>query len=491
MIAMFLDLPGARLAELPRRQRAAERRRASRRAPPRPSRCCCSSAPCGKSRPAAAVPLAARRDGRPDAGVGAHPRRHDGHRRRVPDGAGQPGPARSAPGRRTVIAIVGAVTALFAATIAVAQNDIKRVLAYSTVSQLGYMFLAVGSGAYVAAIFHMITHAFFKALLFLGSGSVIHGMHDEQDMRKHGRAAQAACRSRRSRSSSAGWPSPACRRSPASGRRTRSSSSPATRAQLLWARRPGHRAAHRLLHDPPGDHGLLRRGPLGGGRPEPVSTAAVGDGRPRAADAERRRPTPTTRRATTTPAMTCTRTSRRGSCWSRSSCSPCCRIVRRRHQPAVRRGGSTSSTGSSRWFAGGQRTSSEQQRGHQVGRCSAVATGAARCVGIVARASLVYERNRIKAVEPSCPRPRLVLRRGGHARSWAARAGRRFEGVTVGFDAQHRSTARSTASASGPRASASGCGRAADAATCATTRSASASARSSLLGLVRRPRGCS
>src|SRR3954454_13662625 len=83
----------------------------------------------------------------------------------------------------TVIAVVGAITALFAATIAVAQNDIKRVLAYSTVSQLGYMFLAVGSGAYTAAIFHMITHAFFKALLFLGSGSVIHGMHNQQDMR--------------------------------------------------------------------------------------------------------------------------------------------------------------------------------------------------------------------------------------------------------------------------------------------------------------------
>lgn len=85
-----------------------------------------------------------------------------------------------------VIACVGAATALFAATIAVAQNDIKKVLAYSTVSQLGYMFLAVGSGAYVAAIFHMVTHAFFKALLFLGSGSVIHGMHHEQDMRKMG-----------------------------------------------------------------------------------------------------------------------------------------------------------------------------------------------------------------------------------------------------------------------------------------------------------------
>ena len=86
----------------------------------------------------------------------------------------------------TVIAIVGAATALFAATIAVSQNDIKKVLAYSTVSQLGYMFLAVGSGAYAAAIFHMVTHAFFKALLFLGSGSVIHGMHHEQDMRRMG-----------------------------------------------------------------------------------------------------------------------------------------------------------------------------------------------------------------------------------------------------------------------------------------------------------------
>jgi NADH-quinone oxidoreductase subunit L len=84
------------------------------------------------------------------------------------------------------IAVVGALTAFFAATVAVAQNDIKRVLAYSTVSQLGYMFLAVGSGAYAAAVFHMVTHAFFKALLFLGAGSVIHGLHDEQDMRRMG-----------------------------------------------------------------------------------------------------------------------------------------------------------------------------------------------------------------------------------------------------------------------------------------------------------------
>ena len=82
-----------------------------------------------------------------------------------------------------VIAIVGCATAFLAATIAIAQTDIKKVLAYSTVSQLGYMFLAVGSGGYSAAIFHMITHAFFKACLFLGAGSVIHGMHDQQDMR--------------------------------------------------------------------------------------------------------------------------------------------------------------------------------------------------------------------------------------------------------------------------------------------------------------------
>ncbi|MCX6509908.1 MAG: NADH-quinone oxidoreductase subunit L [Actinobacteria bacterium] len=85
-----------------------------------------------------------------------------------------------------MIAIVGCATAFLAATIALAQQDIKKVLAYSTVSQLGYMFLAVGVGGYSAAIFHMITHAFFKALLFLGAGSVIHGMHDEQDMRRMG-----------------------------------------------------------------------------------------------------------------------------------------------------------------------------------------------------------------------------------------------------------------------------------------------------------------
>lgn len=91
-----------------------------------------------------------------------------------------------APLTLNVIAIIGVATALLAATIALKQNDIKKVLAYSTVSQLGYMFLALGSGAYVAAVFHVMTHAFFKALLFLGSGSVIHAMGGEQDMRKMG-----------------------------------------------------------------------------------------------------------------------------------------------------------------------------------------------------------------------------------------------------------------------------------------------------------------
>jgi NADH-quinone oxidoreductase subunit L len=84
------------------------------------------------------------------------------------------------------VAVVGAVTALFAATIAIVQTDIKRVLAYSTMSQIGYMFLAVGIGAYSAGFFHLLSHAFFKALLFMAAGNVIHAMNDEQDMRKFG-----------------------------------------------------------------------------------------------------------------------------------------------------------------------------------------------------------------------------------------------------------------------------------------------------------------
>jgi NADH-quinone oxidoreductase subunit L len=91
-----------------------------------------------------------------------------------------------APVTMEFIAVVGVVTAVFAATIGLVQNDIKKVLAYSTISQLGYMFLAMGVAAFSAGIFHLMTHAFFKALLFLGSGAVIHAMHDEQDIQKMG-----------------------------------------------------------------------------------------------------------------------------------------------------------------------------------------------------------------------------------------------------------------------------------------------------------------
>src|SRR5678815_2395381 len=91
-----------------------------------------------------------------------------------------------APETMTIVAVIGALTALMAGTIGLVQNDIKRVLAYSTVSQLGYMFLAMGVGAFGAGIFHLYTHAFFKALLFLGSGSVIHALHGEQDVRQMG-----------------------------------------------------------------------------------------------------------------------------------------------------------------------------------------------------------------------------------------------------------------------------------------------------------------
>ena len=125
-----------------------------------------------------------------------------------------------------VIATVGAFTAFMAATIALTQNDIKRVVAYSTVSQLGYMAFALGTGAWVSAIFHLMTHAFFKGLLFLGCGTVIHGMHEEQNIQKMGGLRKympitfwtfliGVAGQRRHRA-----------RSPASGPRTRSSSAP-------------------------------------------------------------------------------------------------------------------------------------------------------------------------------------------------------------------------------------------------------------------------
>ena len=91
-----------------------------------------------------------------------------------------------APFAMAVVAAIGCLTALFAATIALVQTDIKRVLAYSTISQLGYMFLGCGVGAFAGGIFHLMTHAFFKALLFLGAGSVMHALGGEQDMRRMG-----------------------------------------------------------------------------------------------------------------------------------------------------------------------------------------------------------------------------------------------------------------------------------------------------------------
>src|SRR5207249_10634031 len=91
-----------------------------------------------------------------------------------------------APETMQLVAAIGAATAIFAASIGLMQNDIKKVLAYSTVSQLGLMFMALGVGAFTAGVFHVVTHAFFKACLFLGSGSIIHALHWEQDIRNMG-----------------------------------------------------------------------------------------------------------------------------------------------------------------------------------------------------------------------------------------------------------------------------------------------------------------
>ena len=129
-----------------------------------------------------------------------------------------------------MVAFIGAFTALFAALIAVAQNDIKRILAYSTLSQLGFMVAALGIGGWVAAIFHLLTHAFFKALLFLGSGSVIHGMeatvgHDSntaQDIRNMGDLRKYMPITIWLPMRLATWRWRASRRSPASGARMRS-----------------------------------------------------------------------------------------------------------------------------------------------------------------------------------------------------------------------------------------------------------------------------
>ena len=116
----------------------------------------------------------------------ADPRRDDGQRRRLPGRPGQPDLRHARRRRWSSSPAIGIFTAILAASIAMTQTDIKRVLAYSTLSQLGYMFAALGVGAFTAAIFHLMTHGFFKGLLFLGSGSVIHAVHEEQDMRRMG-----------------------------------------------------------------------------------------------------------------------------------------------------------------------------------------------------------------------------------------------------------------------------------------------------------------
>ena len=189
-----------------------------------------------------------------------------------------------APETMMVIAIIGAATAIFAASIGMAQNDIKRVLAYSTVSQLGYMFLAMGVGAFTAGIFHLMTHAFFKACLFLGSGSVIHAMHHGLH-HAHSTTIRRTC---------ATWVGCA-RHMPItywtfmfatlaiSGVPLFSASSPRTRfsggptpptaaASGSGLSVPGRRH-DRLLHVPPCLHDLLRRGTAHRTRPKTTSTS--------------------------------------------------------------------------------------------------------------------------------------------------------------------------------------------------------------------------
>jgi NADH:ubiquinone oxidoreductase subunit K len=146
----------------------------------------------GKSAQVPAARVAARLDGRPDADLGADPRRDHGHRRHLHGGAHVA--AVRAVDVRCFVLVIGAITALFMGLLGIVQNDIKRVVAYSTLSQLGYMTVALGASAYAAAVFHLMTHAFFKALLFLAAGSVIIAMHHEQDIRRWA-ACASTCRS--------------------------------------------------------------------------------------------------------------------------------------------------------------------------------------------------------------------------------------------------------------------------------------------------------
>ena len=183
-LAMFLIFMHVRLARF--RHACSARRRASRKASLTAIGLLLLVGACGKSAQIPAVRLAAGRHGRPHAGLRPDPRRHHGDGGRLHDGALVAPSTRTRPRRMDAVAIIGLATAFFAATIGLAQNDIKKVFAYSTVSQLGYMFLGVGCGAFSAGIYHLVTHAFFKALLFLGAGSVIHALSGEQDLRNMG-----------------------------------------------------------------------------------------------------------------------------------------------------------------------------------------------------------------------------------------------------------------------------------------------------------------
>ena len=168
----------------------------------------------------------------------------------------------AAPDVSDLVALIGAATLTMAGLIALVQTDIKRVIAYSTMSQIGYMFCAVGIGAYSAGIYQLVTHAFFKALLFLGAGVVIHALDDEQDIRRMGGAARSSCRTRPRSCGSEASRSRASRRSRASSRRTRSwmtrCASEAPSAGSSVVPRADRRARDRDLHVPNADPGLLR-----------------------------------------------------------------------------------------------------------------------------------------------------------------------------------------------------------------------------------------
>ena len=165
-----------------------------------------------------------------------------------------------APETLQIVAVIGAATALLAGTIGLVQNDIKRVLAYSTVSQLGYMFLAMGVGAFGAGIFHLYTHAFFKALLFLGSGAVIHALHGEQDIRQHGRPQEGAADHVLDVPDRRAWRLPACPAWRASSARTRSSAQTfCERPHDAVGHRHPHGAADGDLHVPARVPGVPRR----------------------------------------------------------------------------------------------------------------------------------------------------------------------------------------------------------------------------------------